>query len=64
VLGLPILVFGGFTSDAFNIVDMAVVLLAAVVYYWFGRSSHRLERLEGMLMVAIFAAYYTYLFLV
>ena len=64
VLGLPILVFGGFTSDAFNIVDMVVVLLAAVVYYWFGRSSHRLERLEGMLMVAIFAAYYTYLFLV
>jgi cation:H+ antiporter len=64
VLGLPILIFGGFTSNAFNIVDMVVVLLAAVVYYWFGRSSHRLERLEGMLMVAIFAAYYTYLFLV
>ena len=64
VLGLPILIFGGFTSNAFNIIDMVVVLLAAVVYYWFGRSSHRLERLEGMLMVAIFAAYYTYLFLV
>jgi cation:H+ antiporter len=64
VLGLPILIFGGFTSNAFSIVDMIVVLLAAVVYYWFGRSSHRLERLEGMLMVAIFAAYYTYLFLV
>lgn len=64
VLGLPILIFGAFTSEAFNIVDMVVVLLAAAVYYWFGRSSHKLERLEGMLMVAIFAAYYTYLFLV
>lgn len=64
VLGLPILFFGGFTSNAFNIIDMLVVLLAALVYYWFGRSSHRLERLEGMIMVAIFAAYYTYLFLV
>ena len=64
VLGLPILIFGGFTSNAFNIIDMLVVLLAALVYYWFGRSSHRLERLEGMIMVAIFAAYYTYLFLV
>lgn len=64
VLGLPILIFGGFTSSAFNIIDMTVVLLAALVYYWFGRSSHRLERLEGMLMVAIFVAYYTYLFLV
>lgn len=64
VLGLPTLIFGGFTSAAFNIVDTTVVLLAAGVYYWFGRSSRKLERFEGMLMVAIFAAYYTYLFLV
>ena len=64
VLGLPIMIYGGFTSSAFNVIDMLVVLLAALVYYWFGRSSHKLERFEGMLMVAIFAAYYTYLFLV
>lgn len=60
VLGLPTLIYGGFTSTAFNFVDTTVVLLAAVVYYWFGRSSRKLERFEGMLMVAIFAAYYTY----
>lgn len=64
VLGLPTLIYGGFTSAAFNFVDTTVVLLAALVYYWFGKSSRRLERFEGMLMVAIFAAYYTYLFLV
>lgn len=64
VLGLPTLIYGDFTSTAFNFVDTIVVLLAAVVYYWFGRSSRQLERFEGMLMVAIFAAYYTYLFLV
>ncbi|MDO4220193.1 MAG: calcium/sodium antiporter [Candidatus Saccharibacteria bacterium] len=64
VLGLPTLIYGGFTSVAFNFVDTTVVLLAALVYYWFGRSSRKLERFEGMLMVAIFAAYYTYLFLV
>ena len=64
VLGLPTLIFGDFTSTAFNFVDTIVVLLAAVVYYWFGKSSRQLERFEGMLMVAIFAAYYTYLFLV
>ncbi len=60
VLGLPTLIYGGFTSTAFNFVDTTAVLLAAVVYYWFGRSSRKLERFEGMLMVAIFAAYYTY----
>lgn len=64
VLGLPTLIYGGFTSSAFNFIDTTVVLLAALVYYWFGRSSRKLERFEGMLMVAIFAAYYTYLFLI
>ncbi len=64
VLGLPTLIYGGFSSNAFNFIDTTVVLLAALVYYWFGRSSRKLERFEGMLMVAIFAAYYTYLFLV
>lgn len=60
VLGLPTLVFGGFTSNAFNIVDGFVVLAAAVLYYLCGRSDKKLTRIEGIIMVMIFAAYYTY----
>ncbi len=60
VLGLPTLIFGGFTSNAFNTIDTLVVLAAAVLYYLCGRSDKKLTRIEGIIMVMIFAAYYTY----
>ena len=63
VLGLPTLIFGGFYSNAFGIVDTAVVLLAAVIYFVFGRSDKRLTRAEGLIMVFLFAAYYAYVLL-
>lgn len=62
VLGLPILIFGGFESGNFNIIDALAVLLAAVVYYACGYSGKKLIRKEGILMVAIFVAYYIYVF--
>ncbi len=60
VLGLPTLIFGGFTSNAFNIIDTLVVLAAAILYFLCGRSNKKLTRIEGIMMVMIFAAYYTY----
>ena len=63
VLGLPTLIFGGFESGAFGIIDTLVVLLAAVAYYIFGRSNKRLTRKEGIFMVMLFAAYYVYVLL-
>lgn len=62
VLGLPILVFGGFESASFNFIDTLAVLLAAVTYYACSYSGKRLNRKEGVLMVAIFVAYYIYVF--
>lgn len=63
VLGLPTLIFGGFESQSFGIIDTLVVLMAAVSYYVFGRSNKKLTRKEGFLMVALFAAYYAYVLL-
>lgn len=60
VLGLPTLVFGGFGSNAFGLIDTLVVLVAALAYYVFGRSNKRLTRKEGIFMVMLFAAYYSY----
>ena len=64
VLGLPTLIFGGFESSAFGLVDTVVVLLAAVAYYIFGRSNKRLTRMEGVIMVLIFLMYYAYVLLI
>lgn len=63
VLGLPTLIFGGFESGSFGIVDTLVVLIAAIAYYVFGRSNKRLTRKEGIFMVMLFAVYYTYILL-
>lgn len=63
VLGLPTLIFGGFESGAFGIVDTLVVLIAAVAYYIFGRSNKKLTRKEGIFMVMLFTAYYAYVLL-
>ena len=60
VLGLPTLIFGGFESGAFGIIDTLVVLVAAVAYYIFSRSSRKLTRKEGIFMVVLFAMYYIY----
>ena len=59
VLGLPTLIYGG----AFNLVDTGVVLIAAVMFYLFGRSDKELTRREGILMVIVFLVYYLYMFL-
>ena len=63
VLGLPTLIYGGYTTGSFNIVDTIAVLLAALIYYLCGRSEKKLTRIEGIFMVMIFAAYYTYVLL-
>ena len=64
VLGLPTLIFGGFESGAFGFIDTAVVLVAALSYYAFGKSNKKLTRREGIFMVMLFAAYYTYILIV
>ena len=63
VLGLPTLIYGGYTSNAFNLVDTSVVLLAAIMFYLFGRSNKELTRREGFLMTIVFLVYYLYMFL-
>ena len=63
VLGLPILIFGGFESEIFNIIDSVAVLLAALTYYICSRSGKKLIRAEGVLMVSIFLCYYAYILL-
>ena len=63
VLGLPTLIFGSYTTSAFNLLDTFMVLLSAVMFYVFGRSNKELTRREGVLMISVFIIYYVYLFI-
>ncbi len=61
VLGLPLLIYGGFTSYSFNLIDVLFVHIAAYSLYMFARNDKVLSKLEGAFMLAAFAAYYIYL---
>lgn len=63
VLGLPVTLFGSVSSAAFNLVDLVVVLLAALLLAIFGKSDKELTRREGIIMVLVVIFYYTFLFI-
>lgn len=64
VLGLPISIFGSVSSAAFNLVDLVVVLLAALLLFIFGRTDKELTRREGVIMLITVIVYYLYIFLI
>lgn len=61
VLGLPLLIYGGFLSTSFNMVDVMAVLSAVVIFYLFARNDKVLSRLEGIIMLFVFSLYYLYI---
>ncbi len=63
VLGIPILIYGGFNSSSFNIIDMIFVQLAATLLYLFSRNDRVLSRKEGAVFIILFVIYYSYLFI-
>ena len=58
VLGLPILIKGGVSSLSFNIIDILIVELAALIFYLFAKNDKVLSRREGILMFLVFLIYY------
>ncbi len=63
VLGLPLLIFGGFTSTQFNLIDILAVQVAAFCLYYFARNDKTISRVEGIIMISLFLIYYVYVFL-
>ena len=63
VLGLPITIFGAVSSPAFNLVDLVVVLLAALLLFIFGTTDRELTRREGVIMLITVIIYYLYIFI-
>ena len=64
VLGLPLIIYGGFSSQVFNVIDVIVVYIAAFVLFMFAKNDKVLSKIEGAIMLVIFIAYYVYLFVV
>lgn len=60
VLGLPVALFGSVPSIGFNMMDLAVMLIAAFLLFLFSFKDHKIDKYEGVCMLIIFAIYYTF----
>lgn len=63
VLGLPILIYGGLNIMSFNVLDLAMIAIAAVVLFFFTIKDREISRKEGAIMIGIFALYYIITFI-
>lgn len=61
VAGVPILLLGGVSDmSSFSYVDVAVMLIAALLLLIFTNKNRRLGKIKGIIFLAIFAIYYGY----
>lgn len=59
VLGVPVAIFGTVTPGGFQMVDLAMLVVSAIVLFIFANTQKKISRREGFLMLLAFAAYYT-----
>ena len=60
VLALPVALFGGITHVAFNYIDLAVLFLSALLLFIFSFRDRKINKYEGIILLLIFAVYYSY----
>lgn len=60
VLGVPVAIFGTITPRSFQMVDLVMLVLSAILLFVFATTRREISRREGWLMLATFAVYYGY----
>lgn len=58
VLGVPVAIFGTVTPASFQMLDIVMLVASAVLLFIFSVSTRRINRVEGVMMLALFCAYY------
>lgn len=61
VLGLPLIIYGGFKSSSFYYIDVIALFLSGFLLLLVSRNDRVISKKEGLLMVLVFLIYYTYL---
>ncbi len=59
VLGIPVAIFGTITPASFQMLDVIMLVASAALLFVFSVSTKRINRVEGAMMLALFATYYT-----
>ena len=58
VLALPVIFSGSITPDNFDVIDLVMLIFSSLLLCILARNNHKITRLEGFLMLAIFILYY------
>lgn len=58
VLGVPVAIFGTVTPASFQMIDIIMLVASAVLLFVFSVSTKRITRIEGLMMIFAFVAYY------
>ena len=64
VLGIPVALFGTVTPASLQKIDLLMLVTSAVILYIFSKTSKKVDRFEGILMLSIFAIYYVLVFVI
>jgi len=63
VLGVPVAIFGSVSPASFAIYDLVALVGSAAILFIFSATNHKINRVEGALMLAAFVVYYALVFL-
>lgn len=61
VLGFPIAIFGGFSVSEFNIIDIVMLFVSALLLFIFCKNDRKITRGEGIIFLIVFTIYYSYI---
>lgn len=63
VLGIPVAIFGTITPVSFQNIDLVMLVCSSLLLFIFATTKRTITRLEGSLMLVLFAIYYTFVFI-
>lgn len=63
VIGIPATFIGAINASGFNYIDMLTMIISAVLLFILTIKNEKIERREGIVMLLVFASYYTYVIL-
>ena len=60
VMGIPVALFGGIPAMGFSVIDLIVMIVAAVLLFVFSFNDKKIDKKEGLVLLLIFIVYYTF----
>lgn len=64
VLGIPVVIFGTISPTSFQMLDLILLILSSFMLWLFAETKKTITRWQGIIMLLVFAIYYTLVFVI